>query len=379
MTTIFSNGRIVTADDVIDGSIEVRGALIQNMDDGGSSRAMDVDLEGDYLLPGFVELHTDHLESHFLPRPGVEWPAINAVIAHDAQIAASGITTVLDSLRVGSFSPEEEGRSFAVVLARALAEAGKGKMLRAEHFIHLRCELPCPDTESGTEQMLEIDGVKLISVMDHTPGERQFISIDKFREYYLGKKLMGTEQLERFIVDRVEYNKMYSAKNRLAVVGMAQAAGIAIASHDDATLAHVDEALANGVVIAEFPTTTEASAAAHGAGLAVLMGAPNLVRGGSHSGNVSARQVAECGHLDILSSDYVPGSLLQAVFRLPEEIESITLPKAVATVSRNPALAVGLDDRGEISPGKRADFIQVRVKDGVPYVRKAWRAGERIM
>lgn len=378
MNSVFSNGRIVTSDGAMDGSVELRGAVIGSMD-SSSAKRMDVDLEGDFLLPGFVELHTDHLESHHLPRPGVEWPAVNAVIAHDAQIAASGITTVLDSLRVGSFDRTEEARSSAKTLSQALALAAKHNMLRADHFIHLRCELPCADTRQGTEDMLDVEGVKLISVMDHTPGERQFISVDKFREYYLGKKLMGPEQLERFIVERVELNKLYSDANRRAIVALAHSAGIAIASHDDATTEHVDEAIADGIVIAEFPTTAAACAASHRAGLAVLMGAPNLVRGGSHSGNISARDVAAAGHLDILSSDYVPGSLLQAVFRLPEELEGFTLAEAVATVSRNPARAVGLEDRGEIKPGKRADLIQVRVTQGVPHVRKAWRAGERII
>lgn len=375
----FTNARIVLKDEVVNGSLSLVRGHIRDVAHGNAQHG-GLDLEGDYLLPGFVELHTDHLESHFLPRPGVEWPAINAVIAHDAQIAASGITTVFDSLRVGSFDREEDARrSSAQVLTKALVDARRMNMLRADHLIHLRCELPCPDTREGTEQMLGEEGVRLISVMDHTPGERQFVSIDKFREYYLGKNLMGPEQLERFIVERLEYNKLYSASNRRAIVAMAREAGIAIASHDDATLEHVDEAISDGAAIAEFPTTAQASEAAHKAGLAVLMGAPNLVRGGSHNGNISAREVAANGHLDIFSSDYVPGSLLQAVFRLAADVGSISLPQAVATVSRNPARAVGLADRGEIAPGLRADLIQVRVSDGVPNVRKVWRLGERVI
>lgn len=378
--TIFSNGRIVTGNSVMDGAVAVRGTHIHSVDAGAAASSMQVDLEGDYLLPGFVELHTDHLEGHYIPRPGVYWPAVNAIIAHDAQITASGITTVFDALRVGSFDREEDSiRSSAHVLATALAEARGQNMLRAEHFIHLRCELPCSDTADSTRAMLEHEGVRLISVMDHTPGERQFVSIDKFRAYYLGKGLMGREELEAFIVERRALNLQYSAINRRRIVEMAHAANIAVASHDDATPDHVDEAVADGVAIAEFPTTAAASAAAHEAGLAVMMGAPNLVRGGSHSGNISARDVALGGHLDILSSDYVPGSLLQAVFRLPQEAEVISLAAAVAMVSRNPSRAAGLLDRGEIAAGKRADLIQVRVSGGIPHVRRVWRAGERVI
>lgn len=377
---VFSNGRIVTANAVLNGAVAVRGTHIHRLDSGAANASMQVDLEGDYLLPGFVELHTDHLEGHYIPRPGVFWPPIHAIVAHDAQIAASGITTVFDALRVGSFDREEEAtRSSAEILATALAQAQAQNMLRADHFIHLRCELPCADTADGTRAMMVHGGVRLISVMDHTPGERQFVSIDKFREYYLGKGLMGPEQLEQFIVERRALNLQHSAANRLAIVSLAREANIAIASHDDATVDHVHEAVADGAAIAEFPTTADASEAAHKAGLAVMMGAPNLVRGGSHSGNISARDVAINGHLDILSSDYVPGSLLQAVFQLPQEVQAISLPAAVATVSRNPARAAGLLDRGEIAAGKRADFVQVRVSGGMPHVRRVWRAGERVI
>jgi alpha-D-ribose 1-methylphosphonate 5-triphosphate diphosphatase len=374
-----TNAKVVTADGVLDGSVLVGSGLIQRVDEG-SRHGPSLDLDGDFLMPGFVELHTDHLESHYLPRPGVEWPPVNALIAHDAQIAASGITTVFDSLRVGSFERMEAAhRSSADVLAEALSAARQMDMLRADHLIHLRCELPCPDTCEATERLLQSQGVRLISIMDHTPGARQFTSIDKFREYYLGKQLMGPVELERFIEERIEMNLRHSVANRRGIVRMANTAGIAIASHDDATSAHVDEALADGAAIAEFPTTAEASAAAHRAGLAVLMGAPNLVRGGSHSGNISALDVAANGELDILSSDYVPGSLLQAVFHLASTIEAIDLAAAVATVSRNPARAVGLSDRGEIAQGQRADLIQVRLHKGIAHVRKVWRQGERVM
>jgi alpha-D-ribose 1-methylphosphonate 5-triphosphate diphosphatase len=131
------------------------------------------------------------------------------------------------------------------------------------------------------------------------------------------------------------------------------------------------------MTIAEFPTTEEAAAAAKQHRMAVVMGAPNVVRGGSHSGNISARDQAACGQLDILSSDYAPVSLLHSAFLLHAAID-MPLPESAAKVTRNPALALGLDDRGELAPGKRADLVRVRVIDGMPVARQVWRAGERV-
>jgi alpha-D-ribose 1-methylphosphonate 5-triphosphate diphosphatase len=356
---VFTNARIILSDEVVNGALSVVGGKITAFDHGAAKIAEDLD--GDYLIPGLVELHTDHLESHFQPRPGVEWPAHFAIIAHDAQIAAAGITTVFDALRAGSFMAQSKGH------------------LRADHFIHVRCELPCPDTIDVLQNTLEKGGTRLISVMDHTPGWRQFTSMDKFKEYYLGKKLILPEKLDGYIAEKLEMQKLYAKKNKVEILKIARQLNIRIASHDDATIAHVEEAVGDGAVIAEFPTSAASARAAHKKGLAVLMGAPNVVRGGSHSGNISALEVAASGHLDILSSDYVPSSLLQGAFTLAELVESITLPKAIYYVTEGPAKAAGLDDRGVIEIGKRADLIHVSVKSGQPVLKKMWREGQRVL
>jgi alpha-D-ribose 1-methylphosphonate 5-triphosphate diphosphatase len=374
--TVFTNARIVLGDRMVRGALMVRDGVIGDLATTAGTVPGE-DLAGDYLIPGLVELHTDNLEGQAVPRPGVEWPAVPALLAHDAMIAAAGITTVLDALRAGSF--EAQGAIDPQPLAAALAEAKGRGLLRADHLIHLRCELPCPDTIAAAEALAGDPNLKLISVMDHTPGERQFVTIQKFRDYYLGKKIMGAEQLKLFISERREFRDSHSAKNRTAIVALARRLGVTLASHDDATLLHVEEAIAEGVTIAEFPTTAEAAAAAHMAGLSVLMGAPNLIRGGSHSGNISTAAVAANGHLDALSSDYVPGSLLAAAFALPDEAKGIELPAAIATVTRAPAAAVGLDDRGEIAVGKRADLVQVNADHGWPVVRRVWREGRRVL
>jgi len=374
--TVFTNARIVLGDRMVRGALMARDGVIGDIATT-AGRVQGEDLSGDYLIPGLVELHTDNLEGQAVPRPGVEWPAIPALLAHDAMIAAAGITTVLDALRAGSF--EAQGAIDPRPLAAALAEAKGRGLLRADHLIHMRCELPCPDTIEAAEALASDPNLKLISVMDHTPGERQFVTIEKFRDYYLGKKIMGADQLELFISERRGFRDSHSAKNRTAIVALARRLGVTLASHDDATAMHVEEALAEGVTIAEFPTTAEAAAAAHKAGLRVLMGAPNLIRGGSHSGNISTAEVAANGHLDALSSDYVPGSLLAAAFALTDAAKGIDLPAAIATVTRAPAAAVGLADRGEIAVGKRADLVQVNADHGWPVVRRVWREGRRVL
>ncbi|MBK1621994.1 alpha-D-ribose 1-methylphosphonate 5-triphosphate diphosphatase [Afifella marina] len=374
---VFRNARMVLADSVEDGDLIVAGETIREIADPGSGSG-GVDLEGDWLLPGLVELHTDHLEGHFAPRPGVRWNPAVAVQAHDAQVATSGITTVLDALRVGA----DEDARVQVQEMRGLADAieesqDKGR-LRAEHFVHLRCEVSASDVMDGFALFENDPRLKLVSLMDHTPGQRQFASFDAYKIYYQGKTGMDDEAFQSFVDRRMAEGGRWSAQHRKLISNLCRERGIRLASHDDATEAHVAEAVEFGVHVAEFPTTVAAARASKEAGMQVLMGAPNIVRGGSHSGNVAAAELAAENLLDVLSSDYVPFSLIQAVFAISEAVEGVDLPQAVAMVSANPAKAVGLDDRGVIAPGKRADFVQVRFDDGVPVVRSVWRQGRRV-
>ena len=336
-----------------------------------------VDCEDGFLVPGAVELHTDVLERHLAPRPGVRWPGLAAVLAHDAQIAAAGITTVLDGLAVGYVIASGERPRNPRAAADALNEAQAAGVLGAEHFLHMRCEVGTEWVIRDFEPFAGNPLVKLVSLMDHTPGQRQFVSLAKYREYYQGKFGLSDVQLDALIETRRDAQQRFGEPHRAAIVALAQKHGIPLASHDDATTAHVEEAAAVGTVIAEFPTTLEAARAARALDLAILAGAPNLVCGGSHSGNVSAATLARERLLDIVSSDYVPASLLHAVFLLHRH-HGMELPRAVATVTLTPARRVGLDDRGELAPGKRADVVRVRLLDDVPVIDGVWRHARRI-
>jgi len=379
--TILSGARIVTADAVLDsGTLVLEGERILAVEPGRSHAPGAIDASGETLLPGFVELHTDTLERHFGPRPGVRWPALHATLAHDAQIAAAGITTVLDAVALGDIFQGTDRILGLKAMMAAIREAGAASLTRSEHLLHLRCEVTHDGIVGLLTELADLPEVRLVSVMDHTPGQRQFVDHEVLKAYYQKKYGMSDEAFARFKAERMAAHHRYAQAHRRAVVEIARSHGLALASHDDATEAHVAEAVADGMTIAEFPTTLEAAGASHGAGLAVLIGGPNLVLGGSHSGNIAAADLARGRLVDVVSSDYVPTSILPAAMRLTEPAIGMDLPAAIRCISFNPARAVGLDDRGALAPGLRADLVRARPmpEDGL-MVAEVWRGGRRVL
>jgi len=377
--TIIGNARIVLADRIIDhGWVAVADGRIAEFGEGDAPPGH-VDAQGDLLMPGLIELHTDHLEAHYVPRPKVFWNPVAAVVSYDGQLATSGITTVLDSLRVWREDGAEDADGRAGVLAVAITSAREAGLLRADHFLHLRCEIPMPSVVEEAKELIERPDVRLMSLMDHTPGQRQFRDEVKLRQYYRGKGGGMTDaELDVLFNRRLTYQKTYAAANTRDIVALAHRYDIPLASHDDTTDENVADAVRDRVAVAEFPTTIEAARGLRAAGIDILMGAPNVVRGGSHSGNIAAIDLAREGLLDILSSDYVPSSLLMGALQLPQHVPAIDLASAIRTVTKTPAEAIGLVDRGEIAPGKRADLIRVHIAHDVPVVRSVWREGQRV-
>lgn len=374
---LIENADIVLPDAVVRGWLKVADGCIAEVGEGRAPER-GLDLGGDTLLPGLVELHTDHLESHFAPRPKIRWHPLGAVLAYDAQIAASGITTVFDSLRAGVDTDGGGLGAELMELAGAIEEGRRGDLFRADHLTHLRCEAPSPDVVETVETFVTRFPVGLLSLMDHTPGQRQFRDLDKYFIYYGGKTGKTAGQIESAVAEKTRDNAARSAANRPALVALARRRCIPLASHDDTTLDDVAQSVAEGVALAEFPTTVEAAVACRSHAITIMMGAPNLMRRGSHSGNVATETLAREGMLDILSSDYVPGSLLMAAFDLPRRVPAIDLPAAINLVTRNPARATGLSDRGEIAVGRRADLVRVRAAGDIPVVRQVWRQGRRV-
>jgi len=374
---ILANARIVLEHEVIEGAVRIENGLIVSIDPGPCTAAGAQDMDGDLLIPGLVELHTDNLERHTQPRPGVDWPREAAVIAHDAELASVGITTVFDALRVGSVTSFERANygKYARGLADAIVALKGAGALRISHFLHLRAEI-CSETllqemdEFGPE-----DDVRIVSLMDHTPGQRQFRDIDKLRQYHEGKYGSAGFEFQGYIDFLTDLKTRVGAEHENGAVERARALGAALASHDDTEIGHVAISAAQGCGIAEFPTTLAAAQACRDAGIAVMMGGPNLLRGGSHSGNVAAHELLDAGLLDIFSSDYAPSSLLMAAIRMGRE--GGDMPAGIRTVTVAPARAAGLADRGVVAPGLRADLARVSTRYAAPAVRGLWVAGAR--
>ena len=375
---ILTNTHIILSNEIIYGSVKIRDGCISEIDDQPTSIKNSIDLEGDFLLPGLIELHTDNLERHCVPRPSVLWPFRSAVIAHDAEIASAGITTVFDAIAVGGAMLNKDRDTVLIDAADAVRDAVTDKVLRVDHYLHMRCEVASTNVIELFNNFCEEPLVQLVSLMDHTPGERQFVDEAKLKVYYQGKYGLSDSEFDKMVIERKELQAKYSKKHRLEISSMCKNIGVTTATHDDATEAHIKEAITLGATISEFPTTVAAASAANNAGMSTIMGGPNVVRGGSHSGNVSASDLSDKGLLDALSSDYVPSSLLYGAFLLSDK-QGLSLPDAIATVTTNPARMANFNDRGEIKAGLRADLIQVkRCTDGTPIVRKTFKLGERV-
>lgn len=369
---VLRNAHVVTPDAVFRGGLLLRNGVIDDVSTGAMPTGDgSFDMEGDYLLPGLVEVHTDSLERALTPRPGVLWPEhLAAALANDALLEACGILTVLDAICAEAFPREEMQRELFRAAVSAVMQGVQAGLFRARHLLHLRCETADPAVLDMVTPYIDSPLVRLVSLMDHTPGQRQYRNLQKYREYY-SREGWTDQEFQEVLMRRKELQARYAGAHRTEIIAMCKRRGIAMASHDDASLSHVEQAKAEGARICEFPTTLEAALAARERGLYVLMGAPNCILGHSHAGNVSALDVLEAGALDILSSDYAPYSLLAAPFQL--HAAGMPLYEAVRLVSVNPANALDLADVGRILPGARGDVLRVRLHEGAPVVVKSWK------
>ena len=375
---IYTNYRLLLPTEEVLGTIAIRDGIIADIQPGIVSQGKNG--EENYLLPGLIELHTDNLEKCISPRPGVRWHLEAAAINHDRDLISSGITTVCDAIAIGDVTPREDSlrlHHYAPMID-AISQGQAAGRFSTDHLLHLRCELGYEHLYETIEPLAQHPLLALLSLMDHTPGQRQFVNIDKYKQYYVGKHGVPEAKMEEFISMRLENQRKHAQENRQALVKMTQAKGISLASHDDATVDHVQQAIAEGVVLAEFPTTIDAAKEAHSHGLSVLMGAPNVVLGGSHSGNVSAMELVELDLVDIISSDYVPRSLLQSAFLMSQQANK-PLYETIKLITINSAKAINLDNEiGSLEVGKKADFITVHDDGIVPRIVEVYKQGDRV-
>ncbi len=373
---IYTNYRLQLPDQEVLGTLVVQDGTIADIQPGAVAQGQNG--EGDYLLPGLIELHTDNFEQCISPRPKVRFPLDVAAAYHDRELISAGITTVCDAIAVGDITPTSLRLTQFGPMIDAIEQGQEQGRFAVDHRLHLRCELVYEHAYEIAEQYADHPLLALISLMDHTPGQRQFARIDKYKEYYMGKHGISKAEVEAFIQNQLEAQRNYADGNRQRLVELSQAKEIALASHDDTTVEHVQQAVTDGAEIAEFPTTLDAAKEAHRHGLQILMGAPNLILGGSHSGNISAMELVERNLVDIISSDYVPQSLLQAMFLIAHATEK-PLYQAMQLFAFNPAKAIGLEgDRGSLEIGKRADLITVHDDGIVPRLTSVIRQGQRV-
>ncbi|MFP1644561.1 alpha-D-ribose 1-methylphosphonate 5-triphosphate diphosphatase [Pontitalea aquivivens] len=376
--TILANATLVLPKEVRRGSLRLKDGRIADIADGVAVPSGAIDCAGDLVMPGLIELHTDNLERHIEPRPKVDWPHAAAIIAHDAELASVGITTVFDALRVGSVVSNARANygEYARALADEILDLRAQGALRISHFLHLRAEVCSETLIAELAKFGPEDRVGIVSLMDHTPGQRQFRDVTQLKNHVCGKHGFSDAQFDDHVASQKALSALVGAAHEEAAVQAARRYGAVLASHDDTTADHVAQSAARGVHFAEFPTTTEAARVCRAHGIAVMMGAPNLIRGGSHSGNVAARDLAAADLLDIVSSDYVPSALLSAALMLGDLWADMA--RGIATVTAAPAAAAGLGDRGHLDIGARADVIRVARIAGAGALRGTWVQGRRV-
>jgi len=330
------------------------------------------------VVPGFVDLHSDALEREIRPRPTAVLPAELAVAEFDRKLAAHGITTMLHAVAFA----EEEGARFHEEAERltAVIHAPPERLL-VRHRVHARYELTDLEAASTIGRCLSRGWLDLVSFMDHTPGERQFHSRAAFVAYFTRAYGLPEDRVEAVACRKLDRKRDQAAlldSTARALAAAARDQHVVLASHDDDGAAQVAWAASLGVTIAEFPVTLEAAEAAKARGLHVVMGAPNVVRGGSTSQNLAAGVACAAGYVDALCSDYYPASLLHAIVRLHRH-DGATLHDAVRLVTLNPARALGIDDAvGAIEPGKRADVTIVGWAGTMPVITRTIRDGREI-
>ncbi len=375
---ILANATLVLPNETLRGAVTVRDGAITAIDQGGAVPAGAVDCGGDFVVPGMIELHTDNLERHLEPRPKVNWPHVNAIIAHDGELASTGITTVFDALRVGSITSSKKANygEYARGLAHEILALRAAGALKISHYLHLRAEICSETLTAELAKFGPDDGIGIVSLMDHTPGQRQFRDLTQLRAYVCGKHGLSESEFEDHVAGQIALSQRLGAAHEAAAVAEARRFGAVLASHDDTTAAQVQVSAQHGAQFAEFPTTLEAARACKAAGIKVMMGAPNLIRGGSHSGNVAAHALAEADLLDIVSSDYVPSALLASAFLLGDLWGNI--PRGIACATFAPAAAAGLTDRGSLALGLRGDLLRIGRIAGALVNRGTWVAGQRI-
>lgn len=375
MKTLIKNATIVLRDEILqEANLVIEDGLIQSINSEDSSADKVIDLRGELLMPGMIDIHCDALEKEVEPRPNVHFPLDFACAQADKRNAASGITTVYHAL---SFAHEELGvrnNVFAAAVARAVHKWQPHALV--DNRVHCRYEITDETGVPILKELLEDDSMHMISMMDHTPGQGQFKDMAAYKNY-LSRTYKKTDEEIDDIVARKAASASGAFERMKELSALAHKRNISVASHDDESVERVATMSDIGADISEFPVNLEAARAAKAANMSTVFGAPNILRGKSQSGSMKAIEAIENGVADCLCADYCPAALIVAVFKIPQLLD-MSLVDAIKLVTLNPAKAARLPDRGEIALGKRADLIAVGQPGGLPQISRTWSAGELV-
>lgn len=374
-TTFLKNAQIVLENDTLsNAALLIEEGYIAAIDPSQSeydNHVEIIDLQGQTLMPGMIDLHCDSLEKEVEPRPNVYFPLDFACAQADKRNAAAGITTVFHSL---SFANEELGvrnNAFAAEIARSV-HAWQTHAL-VDNRVHCRYEITDPTGLPILLDLLDQQETHLISFMDHTPGQGQFKDVAAYRHYIARTYKKSDTELDELLA-RKQQSADGAAERIRRLIDAAHAKGIATASHDDDSIERVDTMNAMGVRLSEFPINLATAAHACAKGMYTIFGAPNILRGKSQSGSMRAVDAIQAGVARCLCADYTPAALVVAVFKLVDD-GVLSLPDAVKLVTKNPAEAAELHDRGTIAVGQRADLIAVQTLEKLPQVTQVWSQG----
>ncbi|MFP4110214.1 MAG: alpha-D-ribose 1-methylphosphonate 5-triphosphate diphosphatase [Desulfonatronovibrio sp.] len=372
------NARAVTREDILDRAIiSIQDGKIADL--SRDSRNLNKDLPvldagGAWVIPGFMDLHSDAIEKEIETRPGSCLPVEMAVAELDKKLAAAGVTTIFHSI---SFAEKE----YAILRTMDMAEsiirqirAMQGQ-LSVKTRIHLRYEITNTESLPVITELIRNRQVDLVSIMDHTPGQGQFSTSEEFKKYYSAYFSRDEQEVLEIMEQRKAIRDSVGLKNACFVAEVCTENKVPLASHDDDSREKIDFIASLGAVISEFPINMEAMSLAREQGLMVAVGSPNIIRGGSHNNNLRAMDIIRAKGADIVCSDYVPSTLLHALFKIHSQCP-MPLPEAVRLFSTNPAKAVNADaSTGRLEPGLDADLLLVDSSLSYPRIIKTFVQG----
>lgn len=384
MKKLLRNGTVVLPDAVLEGqTVVIDGSHIADIyPDRAEEAGMGEDLQGKTVMPGMIDIHSDMIENYIQPRSTAMMGFELGLKEAERVLASCGITTMFHSIsmyRDGSWDVKAIRQAPQVKKLASLISTYRHDVRLIRHRYHLRYEIDNLACYDDVMKMIEDGQVDLLSFMDHTPGQGQYKNLDIYRKHQPNEGRDMSDAEFDALLEAERTKETVSFEGLMALADCARRHGVAIASHDDDTVTKLAVNKDLGVRISEFPITLEVAKAAVDAGFMTVVGAPNILLGGSHSGNLSALDAIKADAASVLVSDYYPQALLHAVFTLARK-EDIPLWQAVRLVTLHPAQAVGLDgDIGSLECGKQADLLVVSEQNGTPTIEQVYVAGDCVV